>query len=59
MKGPLYMKMSYLCEGDLKSKKERMVKGFQCRVWDHEYRHLEGVLPILSEICEGEFDLKP
>jgi hypothetical protein len=33
---------------------QRGLKGFVARVWDHEVRHLDGVLAVAEEINHGE-----
>jgi peptide deformylase len=33
---------------------ERTLKGFIARIWDHEIRHLDGILPFAEEISHRE-----
>lgn len=51
------MKLTYHSENDFNKKITKRVKGFKSRVYDHEVRHLEGMLPIYEKICKGQFFL--
>lgn len=34
------------------------IEGFQLRVWQHEYTHMEGAMIVDSQYCNGEIELK-
>ena len=40
VEAPILIKVGYFSENDLKKEKQKQLIGFQCRVWDHEIRHL-------------------